>query len=93
MRNFLVVCGIVMCLAVALAAGVDIKPVSRVNPQVVTKPSSPQPLSNAALQSLAGNITREEQLKAVKSDPVMGKLLRKLQVGTRTYPNLYRPVG
>lgn len=84
MRTILVVGGLLACLAMALAAGVTTKPGPQINPpppQYLTKP-----LPQAVLQSLAGAITRDEQLQMIRTVPRMGELLKKLAIGKALYP-------
>jgi len=86
MRTVLIIGGLVVSLSVAITAGGESKPASRINPQPQDMRSPPKPLSDAELRSLGGTITREEQLAAVRSNPAMNKLLQRLGSGKAAFP-------
>jgi len=91
MRSILIAGGLVVCLAVALAAGVGVQPVPRTSPELPTVLSPRRVLSAAERANLGRGISRAEQLQALQSNPTTNQLLQKLGAGAVPRPNTNDP--
>ncbi|MEN6546945.1 MAG: hypothetical protein ABFE07_12985 [Armatimonadia bacterium] len=84
MRSLPIICGVLLCVHGAMAAGENSMP--RIGVSASALRNMRASLSGPARKSLAGTITQAQQLKILRTDPSLAARLQQLGVGVETHP-------